>query len=922
MATVTKPIMLDETGQQIAEKLEEIAAKIGTGSGTGGGTVTADIQIGTVTSGDTASAEIVNGRLNLVLPRGEKGATGATGAAGATGAKGDKGDKGDTGAAGAAGAKGEKGDPGATGAKGDKGDKGDTGATGAKGDKGDKGETGPQGPAGDAGTAAAAPTYTPSRLGCVKCETVPGCDYAQIIIYGQSLASGTESGVARTDTALDGVYMVGSDAHWYKAQTLTGLNPCKNAGYESPIVAAVNHFATMYRRYKDPSQRFIANSTGLGGRSIERLSKGCTSYRYEYLYKDAFLDYLDKTKEAVDAEGKTVKCVAVVWMQGEYNYDGHNKEQGFTNGTDATTDKDEYKQYLIQLKKDMQADIMEKYGQSEPPLFFVYQTGGAFITNSTSSINMAQQEVAEECEDVVLLGSAMPCPRFAGGHMSSNGYRWQGEMIGKQLTESLIWGNAAHTVLDRNITVDGNKIYIDYEVPVPPLVADTYTVQEQPNYGFLVYVDDVGIAIEKAEIQNTRVVLTCVQELHGKIAVKYAGNAVGDRNHRGIGNLRDSDRYTSLYTYADDTAETSTAGNAIDYRPKDATGNSLNGKHYPMWNWASHAYREVIVDAIVATDFAPKLSGTKANVGDVLTLSWSYMPTNANSGTRVSWRVSDQEKAKIENGKVKILGGSNNDTVTITGTLDNGVQHSVTVTIVVNENPYASYYAYWDFTNGDASNTTTVRNLVTNAEDNLLSGVDGSTSGYLTTEGLTLGSGTAVKVPITSDMPDGMEIGMEINMPSSAYNYDGMRYKSFVSLVNGSKDEFEFGSEKYGYAWPEIRGVCEGGGSGGASWRGATDAGGTSLGNTAMWWSGSTMHQHVRIRLNTSGGGEVAMRADTDKDWRTWKLPTYAGANYKFPGFKSIKGACDAILFGNRGALNGAIPGAVLYNAYIKEYNG
>lgn len=99
MATVTKPIMLDETGQQIAQQLEAIAAKIGTGSGSGSGTgtTTTDLQIGTVTSGDTASAEIVNGRLNLVLPRGEKGATGATGAAGATGAKGDKGDKGDKG---------------------------------------------------------------------------------------------------------------------------------------------------------------------------------------------------------------------------------------------------------------------------------------------------------------------------------------------------------------------------------------------------------------------------------------------------------------------------------------------------------------------------------------------------------------------------------------------------------------------------------------------------------------------------------------------------------------------------------------------------------------------------------------------------------------------------------------------------------
>lgn len=98
---------------------------------------------------------------------------------------------------------------------------------------------------------------------------------------------------------------------------------------------------------RDAGQKFIANSTGLGGRSVERLSKGCTSYKYEYLYKDAFLDYLDNTKAAVQAQNKTVKCVAIIFMQGEYNYDGYNKGQGFTNGTDGTTDKDEYKSYLL-----------------------------------------------------------------------------------------------------------------------------------------------------------------------------------------------------------------------------------------------------------------------------------------------------------------------------------------------------------------------------------------------------------------------------------------------------------------------------------------------------------------------------------------------------------------------------------------------
>lgn len=796
-------------------------------------------------------------------------------------------------------------------------------ATGVKGDKGDKGDPGPQGPKGDKGdpgtlgTATTAPVYAPSRMGCVNYADVAGCDYAQIIIYGQSLASGTESQIALTDTALDGVYMVGSSAHWYKAATTTGLNPCKNAGFESPIVAAVNHFATMYRRHRDAGQKFIANSTGLGGRSIERLSKGCTSYGYEYLYKDAFLDYLDNTKAAVTAQNKTVKCVAVVFMQGEYNYDGHNSGQGFTNGTDGTTDKAEYKQYLLQLKKDMQADIMAKYGQTEPPLFFVYQPGGSFITNATSSINMAQQEAAAECEDMILLGSAMPCQRFAGGHMTSNGYRWQGEMIGKQLAETFLWGMADRTVIDRAITVEGSKVCIDYEVPVPPLVADTYTVQAQPNYGFSVYVDGVGVTVEKAEVQNTRVVLTCGQELHGKVAVKYAGNAVGDRNHRGIGNIRDSDRYTSLYLYADDTNETSSAGNTVDYRPKTADGESLSGKHYPLCNWASHAYREIVVDAIPATDFTPKLSSSKASVGDTLTLNVSYTPANANSGLGVTWKVSDSTKAKLENGKLTILGGSNNDTVTVTGTLENGVERSVSVTIVVSDNPYAAYYGYWDFTGGSAANTTTAKNLATKKDDSILVNINGTDSG------LTLAANSAVKIPVASGMPDGVEIYMDFTIPEALYG-SALNKKGFISLAKGTENKLAFGSEKYSYAWPAIQGTAEGRtGETEIAWRYATDAGGTSLGNTAMWWSKSTMHQHLRLRLNTSGGGEFAMQANTDGDsWHIWTLPAYGGAEYKYPGFKAFKSACDAIILGNRATLNFCPAGTILHSAYIKEYNG
>ena len=63
------------------------------GSSTGSGTT--DLTIGTVTSGSTASATIENGKLNLVLPKGDTGAKGEAGPKGDAGAKGDKGDTGD-----------------------------------------------------------------------------------------------------------------------------------------------------------------------------------------------------------------------------------------------------------------------------------------------------------------------------------------------------------------------------------------------------------------------------------------------------------------------------------------------------------------------------------------------------------------------------------------------------------------------------------------------------------------------------------------------------------------------------------------------------------------------------------------------------------------------------------------------------------
>ena len=100
--------------QHIEQGIVDAAEAINALERNPGGTVA--LTIGTVTSGDTASASITNGKLNLVLPRGEKGE------------KGEQGSKGDAGPVGPQGPEGAK------------------GAAGAQGEQGSKGDTGPAGP--------------------------------------------------------------------------------------------------------------------------------------------------------------------------------------------------------------------------------------------------------------------------------------------------------------------------------------------------------------------------------------------------------------------------------------------------------------------------------------------------------------------------------------------------------------------------------------------------------------------------------------------------------------------------------------------------------------------------------------------------------------------------------------------------------
>ena len=427
---------------------------------------------------------------------------------------------------------------------------------------------------------------TDNNQGVEKLNELVG-DYQHIIFYGQSLGMGWEAAEAITTQSMEGNLMLGTNPNFkyanennlFKALTATKWQ----SGGEQPIVAAVNAFSYKYRTEVRKGIKFIGTTGGEGGQSIELLSKEYPAPNS--LYNSTFLRPLNNAKTIVDSEKSTIACPAIIYMQGEFNYDGLNGGLGF-GGNDAVITKDEYKALLLKLKNNMQDDIVRIYGQKEKPKFFIYQTSGNYIRNRELSINMAQFEFAQEHEDVILLNPAYFASDYGAGHLSTNGYRWYGESIAKSLYKELLKGDDSEPVYPIDYNVNGNSISIQFHVPNLPLVFDTWTNQAVQSNGFTVYKDGNEVRITKLEIVEDKVNLTLAESLTGKIELSYSG-----QSRNGNGNLRDSEYYSSYYSYYDDSKNSYKES----YTPSRSRTSieKIYGLSYPLQNWCVPFYYTV-----------------------------------------------------------------------------------------------------------------------------------------------------------------------------------------------------------------------------------------------------------------------------------------------------------------------------------------
>ena len=434
-------------------------------------------------------------------------------------------------------------------------------------------------------------------------------DLMHVICYGQSFSVGADAPGYR-DPIVDGAYVLGSITGSKTGDVLLPLQ--MTSGNQHPIVSAVNSLSRMLTADGIETD-IIAGSYGSGGRTIAQLMsaerqaeiRAEEGYDYEISSSGRYAVFQSSVAAVADyaaATSRSVSCPAIVYLQGETDQNT-DAELGYPEnpiraGYGAGGSKEKYKEYMTRLKEDMQREVMEAYGQTEKPLFLIYQVSGTYVRTQYSSINMAQLEFAQENDDVILIQTPYFAPHYTNSHhLTVNGYRWLGEYIGQSVYTALTRQEKTWPVLPREIVAeDGHTLRITVSGAENGLTIDTRTVEDATNssnkYGFYFTVNGAKVVPESVTVAGNDIILALPE---GTVPLEKAESAYiyyGGQGAGGSGNIRDNCGKTGFYHYLDDSADTGTGNNqGISHSALDENGNSLIGAPYPLYNWlASFCY--------------------------------------------------------------------------------------------------------------------------------------------------------------------------------------------------------------------------------------------------------------------------------------------------------------------------------------------
>jgi hypothetical protein len=415
----------------------------------------------------------------------------------------------------------------------------------------------------------------------------PRAGLNHVLAYGQSLSTGWEGWPALSTAPIAGALMLGDSVR--PASECAPEWDCVGPARLRPLAATVQNFATgavlnpaeiaalpagapnlgetvlegavaeyIARRGPDADQYLLASACGVGGRSLEELSRGASPELFNRLR-----GCVRGARDAAASWGMGYGSMALLFLQGENN----------SRGLGGTSDRADYKALLRRFHGDVAADIAASAaGQTLPPAMFLYQTGGAYASPD-NAVAQAQLEAALELPGCFLAAPSYPMTD-KGGHLDANGYRWLGAQFGKAMHRVLCQGEAWRPLHPISASVDGDVVRARFHVPVPPLAWGRPFVglarADPPMLGFVLQ-DEIGpIPLREVTIEGEDSVrLTPARPPGAGATLRYADAGVG-----GIGCLHDSDPSLA----------------ATCFQPEAARGvgpdiAALAGRPYPLHNW-------------------------------------------------------------------------------------------------------------------------------------------------------------------------------------------------------------------------------------------------------------------------------------------------------------------------------------------------
>jgi hypothetical protein len=434
----------------------------------------------------------------------------------------------------------------------------------------------------------------PSPTGWTNALARPIWDINHVLAYGQSLSSGWEGWPALSVAPVGGSLMLGDSVRprheqapdWIPSgaarfaplvatvqdvgtgallspDAVARLPASSVALGETVLEAAVNDFRR--RQAADPMavlHRLLASSCGVGGRTLEQLSRGANPELFNRLRA-----CVRAARQAATAAGASYGIVALLLLQGENN-------NWRLNG--GTGDRAEYKALMARFVDDFAADVVGGIAaQDTPPAVFTYQTGGAYADDAMA-VPQAQLEVALERPDVFLAAPVYPVTD-KGGHLDANGYRWLGAQFGKVMHCVLTLGQDWRPLYPLSARLDGPVVVVEFHVPTPPLAWGRpfrgHRRCDLADKGFTVLDGEGVVKLARVELAGpTTVALILQRRPAGRALLRY-----GDQSrHGGRGSLHDSDPTVAFDPYVFDA----TTGHRLSASQPD-----LNGLPYPLMNW-------------------------------------------------------------------------------------------------------------------------------------------------------------------------------------------------------------------------------------------------------------------------------------------------------------------------------------------------